>query len=137
MPAAQLIAADADNLPLATADASRHTLARPSAEYPLHGASLLGLLMAADTEGLARLYANPKAQIPGFPARNQPILNLYHGPRPLMVAAYEGNEALVNWLLANGSPVDQKDDRGWTASDYARWAGHDALAERLARTGSK
>ena len=131
--AVQLIAVDADTLALQNPEPMRHSFAHPSAEQPLHGTSVLSMVLEADTESLARYFANLKAQLPGNRGPDQMVLNLMpRAPSPLMLAAYEGNERLVDWLLAQGATASKKDGLGWTAAEYARWAGHGALAARLA-----
>lgn len=54
------------------------------------------------------------------------------GRTPLMRAAAQGDAPLVERLLAAGADRSRTDQRGWTAADHARHAGHEALARRLA-----
>jgi hypothetical protein len=129
--AALLMALEADKLPLAGGHASRHAAADPGPDHALDGTSPAGLIMDGDLDGLARYFASPKSQIAGFFGPQALALYSRRGPRLLMFAAYEGNERVVDWLLAHGAQPAQKDDLGWTAADYARWAGHAALAARL------
>lgn len=58
------------------------------------------------------------------------------GATPLMGAASNGDEALVELLLAGGVDPSLADDRGATAADYAARAGHTELAERLRQIDS-
>ncbi len=51
---------------------------------------------------------------------------------PLMMAARYGASESVEWLLARGADTRPRNDRGMSAADFARGAGRDALADRLA-----
>jgi ankyrin repeat protein len=51
---------------------------------------------------------------------------------PLMLAARYGASESVDLLLARGADTRPRNDRGLAAADFARGAGRDALAERLA-----
>jgi ankyrin repeat protein len=51
---------------------------------------------------------------------------------PLMMAARYGASESVELLLARGADARPRNDRGMDAADFARGAGRDALAERLA-----
>lgn len=51
---------------------------------------------------------------------------------PLMMAARYGASESVDLLLARGADTRPRNDRGLTAADFARGAGRDALADRLA-----
>ena len=50
----------------------------------------------------------------------------------LMWAAGQGQAEVVKLLLERGARIDLKDDRGFTAAQIAREAGHAALAQQLA-----
>jgi uncharacterized protein len=52
---------------------------------------------------------------------------------PLMMAARYGASESVELLLARGADPRPLNERGLSAADFARSAGRDALAERLAR----
>ncbi len=51
---------------------------------------------------------------------------------PLMMAARYGASESVDWLLGRGADPKPRNDRGMTAADFARSAGRDAMADRLA-----
>ena len=51
---------------------------------------------------------------------------------PLMMAARYGTEDSVKLLLDRGADVARRNDRGLAAADFAREAGREALARRLA-----
>lgn len=51
---------------------------------------------------------------------------------PLMMAARYGASESVDWLLARGADPSLRNDRELSAADFARSAGRDAMAERLA-----
>jgi hypothetical protein len=51
---------------------------------------------------------------------------------PLMMAARYGAEASVDLLLARGADPGARNDHGLAAADFARLAGREALAARLA-----
>jgi len=50
---------------------------------------------------------------------------------PLMMAARYGAEPAVELLIARGADPKPRNDKGLNASDFARLAGREALAERL------
>jgi ankyrin repeat protein len=52
---------------------------------------------------------------------------------PLMAAALDGQDDVVDLLLAAGADPGLKDADDWTAADWAEAAGHLLLASRLAR----
>jgi uncharacterized protein len=54
------------------------------------------------------------------------------GFTPIHAAAHNGNEQLAELLLAHGADPSLPTDDGRIASDFAREAGHDELAARLA-----
>ncbi len=54
------------------------------------------------------------------------------GETPLMAAAALGNREVVDYLLRQGAERCVRDDRGWTAADYARVAHHESMATELA-----
>ena len=56
---------------------------------------------------------------------------------PLMVAASNGNVALVNLLLEHNPEVDLIDHLRWTAQTYASENGHLEIVQRLAERGCK
>jgi ankyrin repeat protein len=56
-----------------------------------------------------------------------------NGSTPLMMAARYGSEEGVNLLLSRGADVSRRNERNLRASDFARLAGREALAARLAR----
>ena len=49
----------------------------------------------------------------------------------MMEAAFNGQTNMVDLLLAYGADPTLRDDKGFTAADYARQHGHVALADRL------
>ena len=51
---------------------------------------------------------------------------------PLMLAAMYGNEATVDLLLAHGADRHLRNEKGLDAADFARQAGREGLAARLA-----
>ncbi|MEY3253490.1 MAG: hypothetical protein RL227_2463, partial [Pseudomonadota bacterium] len=51
---------------------------------------------------------------------------------PLMMAARYGASESVEWLLARGADAGLRNDRDMNAADFARSAGRDAIAQRLA-----
>ncbi len=53
------------------------------------------------------------------------------GFTPLMEAALNGQEEMVELLLRHGANPDLRDDKEMSAADHARANGHDALAQRL------
>ena len=55
-----------------------------------------------------------------------------NGTTPLMMAARYGNEASVDVLLAAQADAKMRNQKDLTAADFAREAGRDALARRLA-----
>jgi len=55
------------------------------------------------------------------------------GSTPLMLAARFGDERSVDVLLQRGADARLKNPAGWDAADFARMAGRDRLADRLAR----
>lgn len=60
-----------------------------------------------------------------------PNLTQSGGFTPLQAPAQHGDAALAGLLLLFGADPSQKNDKGETAADLARTAGHDWLAERL------
>jgi ankyrin repeat protein len=56
-----------------------------------------------------------------------------NGSTPLMMAAKYGSERSVDLLLSRGADPAALNDRQLTAADFARQAGREALAERLAK----
>lgn len=54
------------------------------------------------------------------------------GETPLMAAAALGNREVVDYLLRQGAERCVRDNRGWTAADYARAAHHESMATELA-----
>ncbi len=61
-----------------------------------------------------------------------PNLTQAGGFTPLQAAAQHGDAALAGLLVLFGADPSQKNDKGETAADIARAAGHDWLAARLA-----
>jgi uncharacterized protein len=55
-----------------------------------------------------------------------------NGTTPLMMAARYGNEASVQLLLDRGADARLRNDLSLSAADFARQAGRQALADRLA-----
>lgn len=55
-----------------------------------------------------------------------------NGSTPLMMAARYGNERNVDVLLARGADAKRRNERDLGAADFARLAGREALAARLA-----
>jgi ankyrin repeat protein len=55
-----------------------------------------------------------------------------NGTTPLMMAARYGTEASVKLLLDRGADASARNDRQLTAADFARLAGREELARRLA-----
>ena len=55
-----------------------------------------------------------------------------NGSTPLMMAARYGSEDSVRLLLDRGADVKRRNDLGLDAADFARAAGRDSLAARLA-----
>lgn len=53
------------------------------------------------------------------------------GFTPLMQAALDGQDELVELLLRHGANPDLRDDREMSAADHARAGGYEALAQRL------
>lgn len=56
-----------------------------------------------------------------------------NGSTPLMLAARYGSEGAVELLLGRGADVGRRNERGLGAADFARLAGRESLATRLAR----
>jgi ankyrin repeat protein len=54
-----------------------------------------------------------------------------NGSTPLMMAARYGSEASVDLLLARGADPKLRNQRNFSAADFARMDGRDALAQRL------
>lgn len=57
------------------------------------------------------------------------------GFTPLMAAAQNGDEELMDFLLSHRAEPSAKDDQGRSAADLATSAGHDQLAKRLETAG--
>lgn len=55
-----------------------------------------------------------------------------NGTTPLMMAAGYGSESAIPLLLAKGADARLRNERGLAAADFARQAGREALAARLA-----
>lgn len=53
------------------------------------------------------------------------------GWTPLIIASIEGHATIVELLLGAGADKEQKDHRGWTASDHAAYRGHMAICKLL------
>ncbi len=56
-----------------------------------------------------------------------------NGSTPLMMAAQYGSEDSVKLLLAAGADPKRRNQRDLKASDFARLAGRETLAESLAK----
>ena len=56
-----------------------------------------------------------------------------NGSTPLMMAARYGAEPSVDLLLQRGADAKLKNDASFTAADFAKMAGREALARRLAQ----
>lgn len=65
-------------------------------------------------------------------------LNNAHQEQPLQLAAMQGKTAAVDWLIAQGAPVQPKNRRHsvWTALHYAAFSGNTALVSRLIEKGA-
>ena len=61
-----------------------------------------------------------------------PNLTQAGGFTPLQAAAHHGDAAIAGLLVLFGADLKRTNDKGETAADIARAAGHDWLAERLA-----
>lgn len=57
-----------------------------------------------------------------------------NGTTPLMMAAQYGSEASVALLLERGADASRRNERRLLAADFAKLAGREALAKRLAPT---
>lgn len=51
---------------------------------------------------------------------------------PLMMAAMYGQESVADWLLQEGADAQVRNEQGLNAIDFARRAGRNSLAERIA-----
>ncbi|CAK9115315.1 unnamed protein product [Durusdinium trenchii] len=58
------------------------------------------------------------------------------GIRPLMVAAFQGSAEICQLLISSHAHVNQKDEEGATAWQYAALAGHDQVCELLVTFGA-
>ena len=56
-----------------------------------------------------------------------------NGTTPLMLAAQYSSEAVVDWLLQEGADLTLRNQRGFTAADFARQVDRQYMVERLAR----
>lgn len=52
---------------------------------------------------------------------------------PLMLAAQYSSEAVVDWLLKEGADITLRNQRGFTAADFARQADRQYMVEHLSR----
>jgi ankyrin repeat protein len=86
---------------------------------PLHSAA------AARSVAIARLLLEHGAPVNARQGQGK------SGSTPLMEAAYNGQEDLVDVLMRHGADPVMRDEDGKRAADHARERGHSALAERL------
>lgn len=56
-----------------------------------------------------------------------------NGTTPLMLAAQYSSEAVVDWLLKEGADATLRNQRGFTAADFARQVDRQYMVEHLAR----
>ena len=99
-------------------------LLRREEEAP-HALSPSQQLLAAATQG------RPKLMIEALERGAPPNAADAAGRTALMLAAMRGDDGMVRVLLAAGADRARHDQRGASAADYARRAGHEALARRL------
>ena len=78
----------------------------------------------------ARAYEPAVAPRPGYQGDND------HGFSPLMVAARDGNLAMVKLLVAKGDVLRARDSRGWTALHLAAAGGYLEIVQLLVYRGS-
>jgi ankyrin repeat protein len=105
--------------------ASRARVDQPSSNgmcvMPLHSAA------AARSVPLARLLLERGAPVNARQGRGD------GGFTPLMEAAFNGQDEMVELLMRHGADSSMKEGDGKTAADHARARGHAALADRLGR----
>lgn len=99
------------------ADAARASL-NAMKMMPLHSA------MAARSVAIARILIGAGAPVDARRGDGP-------GLTPLMMAAIDGQDELVELLLRHGANPDLRDDNDMSAADHARGNGYEALAERL------
>lgn len=90
---------------------------------------LVEALLAGDRAAVERLLergASPDARVSEGEHRDKTVL---------MLAAQQGDVALVDLLLAAGADVDGANDRGGNALMFAATQGHAAVVERLLAAG--
>ena len=64
-------------------------------------------------------------------------LKTVEGYSPIIVAASEGYQEIVELLIANGADVNAKDDEGRSALSMAMTEGNDQMAELLKKHGAQ
>jgi len=64
------------------------------------------------------------------------LLNPIHANSPLIVAAWEGNAAVLELLLCRGADPDLKDTQGRTAVMHAASRGHVDCVVKLVESGA-
>lgn len=99
------------------ADAARASL-NATKMMPLHSAT------AARSVAIARILIAAGAPVDARRSDGS-------GLTPLMMAALDGEDELVELLLRHGANPDLRDDNDMSAADHARSNGYEALAERL------